>query len=122
VQPLVLEVVESVDKPCVDGAGLARETEADEDRSPHEGPYSPSVLGRSDVKQRCDQECPDAEQVRRLAPDGVRDHAGRHLEEYLSGTERGVDEHDLEDVEARVQQEERVHAPDERGSECEQPT
>ena len=60
------------------------------------------------------------EQEGAAAPGGVRDHAGRDLEQHHPGGVGRVRDEDLEDVEAGVEQEERVDAPDHRRGEREE--
>ena len=71
-------------------------------------------LPQQHVEQRRGAQRDRAEQVGGAAPDGVGDDPGRHLEQHHAGREERVGRERLEVREARVEQEDRVDAPDER--------
>ena len=73
-------------------------------------------LPHDQVQQGRDQERRRAQQEREPAAAGVGDHPGRDLEQHLADREERVDREGLRVVEAGVEQEQRVDAPDERGS------
>ena len=60
---------------------------------------------------------PRPQQEGKPAPAGVGDDPGRHLEDDLPESEEGIDRERLRVVETRVEQEQRIDAPDERSRE-----
>ena len=67
------------------------------------------------VEQGRDEQRAGAEQEREAAAARVGHHAGGDLEQHLPDAEEGVRREGLGVAEARVEQEQRVDAPDERG-------
>ena len=72
-------------------------------------------LGERHVQSVVAASTRDGEQEREAPAERVRDHPGRYLEHDHARRERRVGDEHLEEAEPRVEQEERVDAPDERG-------
>ncbi len=78
-------VVEGVHQPRIDRTGLERIPESQDERGAEEPPYAPAVLPRRDIDESRQEEGRDAEKERYLAPDGVGNDTGGHLEDDLTG-------------------------------------
>ena len=108
---------ERVDQPRLGRPGEEREPEAEQDRGDRPAPQRRVQLPHHEVEERGEQQRRGAQQVGELAAAGVGDHPGRDLEDHLPEGEEGVGRECLRVVQAGVEQEERVDAPDERGRE-----
>ena len=109
--------LQRVHQPGLDRPGEEGEAEPQQQRDDRPGPERPLDLPQHHVEDGGDRERDRAEQVGDPAPDRVGDDPGRDLEDQHAGGEEGVGGEGLEVVEARVEQEDRVDPPDERGGE-----
>ena len=108
---------ERVDEPRVHGTREEREPEPEQHRHDRPRPERRLPHPEQAVDHRGHGERDGAEQVRGTPPERVGDDARRDLEEEHAGAEERVRGERLEVREARVEQEQRVDAPDERGGE-----
>ncbi len=107
---------ERVDQPGLGGAAEEGEPQAQQDGG--EGPADERrlELPHGQVEQRGQQQDGRAEHEGEAAPPRVRHDAGGNLEDHHPDGEEGVGGERLGVVEPGIEQEERVDAPDERGS------
>src|SRR3989441_10414690 len=112
--------LQGVHEPGIHRSRVERVSQPEKHRNPAERREAPAAPRRADVEQRRDEECAETQQQRHTAPDGISHHAGRDLEHHGAGGERGVGEHDLENVETGAKLEQRVHAPNQGHGEVEE--
>ena len=72
---------------------------------------------QQEIEERRDEERGRAEQVRGASSEHVGDHAGRDFKQHLACREEGVRRKGLRDAQPRIEQEQGVDPPDERGRE-----
>ena len=108
---------EGVDEPRLRRAREEREAEAEQDRGERPACQRRADLPHGEVEERRHEQGAGSEQVREPPAADVGDDAGRDLEEDLSDGEERVRRERLRVGEARVEEEQRVHAPDERRGE-----
>ncbi len=103
---------QGVDEPGLHRARVEREAERHQDRRERKRDDTGVDLGQADIEERRHGEHRHAREERDTPAESVCDHARRDLEEDRpQGVSRIGDEH-LEEAETRVEQEERVDAPD----------
>ena len=106
-----------VDQPGVDRAGEEREPEPDQHRDDRPRPERGLEVPHQVVEERRAGQRQRPEQVGNPPPPGVGNDAGRNFEDDHAGSEEGVGGKGLEVAQARVEKEQRVDPPDERGRE-----
>ena len=106
-----------IDQPCLDRAREESEPEPDQHRDDRPRPERGMEVPHQVVEERRAGECQRAEQVGNPPPPGVRNDAGRNFEDHHAGREERVGGKGLEVAQARVEKEQRVDPPDERGGE-----
>ena len=105
---------ERVDEPGFRGAGEEREAETQQDRGQRPPDERGVDLPHHEVQEGRGQQGHGPEQEREAPAARVGDDARRHFEDDLADREEGVRGERLGVAQARVEQEERVDAPDER--------
>ena len=115
--PWIARHRERVDEPGLHRPRVEREPEAHRDGDEREGDDAGADLREADVHERRRREHRDGEQERHPPAERVGDDAGRHLEEHHARREARVRDEHLEEAEPGAQEEERVHAPDQRRGE-----
>ena len=106
--------LQRVDQPRLGGAGEEREAQAQQDRGDRPAPQRRVDLPHHQVQEGRHEQRGRAEHVRELPAARVGHDAGGHLEDHLADREEGVGRERLRVAQARVEQEDRVDAPDER--------
>ena len=108
---------ERIDQPRLGRAGEEREAQAQQDRRQRPADERRLRLPHVQVEERGQQQRRGPEQEREAPAARVGDHAGRDLEQDLAGREERVRGECLRVRQARIEQEQRVDAPDERRGE-----
>ena len=106
--------LERVDEPGLGRPREEREAEPEQDRRERPSEQPGADLPHDEIEQGREQRGGRAQQEREPATTGVGDHPGRDLEQHLSDGEERVDREGLRVVQAGIEQEQRVDAPDER--------
>jgi hypothetical protein len=113
--------LQRIHQPGLYGPGVEAEPQADHQRVGHEPEQATAERRDGHIAQRPQQQREAAEQERAASAAGVGNHTGGDLEQNHAGGEGAAGDEHLEDVQAGVQQEQRVDAPDDRCGEREQP-
>ncbi len=111
-----------VDQPCLHRARVEGEPEPHEDGDDGERDDPGAHLRQRDVEERRRAEHRDREEEGDTPTQRVGDDARRDLEDDHPGGEGGVRDEDLEEAEPRVEEKERIDAPDRRGREGVEPS
>ena len=106
--------LERIDEPRLGRPREEREAEPKQDRGERPSEQPGADLPHHEVEQGREQESGRAQQERETATAGIGDHSGRDLEQHLADSEERVDREGLGVVEAGIEQEQGVDAPDER--------
>ena len=103
-----------IDEPCLDRPRKERETEPEQHRGDRPPPERHRIVPHQEIEQRRDRERDRSEQIRRSPPLRVGDDARRYLEEHRAEGKKSVRGKRFEVAQARIEEKQRVDAPDER--------
>ena len=112
---LVSRRAERIHQPRLGGAGEERESQPQQDRGDRPAPQGGVDLPHEQVEQGRHEERGRTEHVRELSASRIGHDACGNLEDHLAHGEEGIRGECLRVVEPRVEQEQRVDAPDEGG-------